>query len=206
MASEHLSLQQELSLSWYWILVYCCCFSKRGRHSVLECQQSFTCDGLGALFLMEKETGFSPHTVSCGIPAIICDSCPLLASCMRREQKQSNPRANSVWGGGPGAARLPYCSSEDRNRQVVTAGTSSHSTPIQWDWSCSYRQTQQQMAVLKSMPIGVLIKWVFTILLICESVLLTLIFVNQSPVFSKMSTHWMWKKLASFVIRNTFYT
>lgn len=79
-------------------MVYYCCFAKRGCHSAPECQRSFTCKWLGVVFLMGKETGFSPRTVSTGIPTIICDSCPLLASCMSTERKQSNPRAYTVGG------------------------------------------------------------------------------------------------------------
>lgn len=87
--------------------------------------------------------------VSCGISAIICHFCPLLGSCMRREQKQSNPGAYSM--GGRGAVTLPYCSFGYRNRRVVTVGPSSSCTSIHRDWLGSHRNhhTQQPTVSFK---------------------------------------------------------
>lgn len=84
-------------------------------------------------FWWEKQNRFLPRTKdrSCGILAIICDFWPLLASCMRTEQKQSNPRAYSA--GDRGAVTLPYCSSGDINGQVVAVGTSAYSSSVYCD-------------------------------------------------------------------------
>lgn len=97
-----------------------------------ECQQSITYKWQGAGFLMGKaKQVLASHKGSCGILAIICDFWPLLASCMRTEQKQSNPRAYSA--GDRGAVTLPYCSSGDINGQVVAVGTSAYSSSVYCD-------------------------------------------------------------------------
>lgn len=127
MVSEHFLLQQDLSILWYWILGFFYRYFAGTGHLSGVWRGSFWM----LIFLFKeakKGTSFSSDIVSCGISAIICHFCPLLGSCMRREQKQSNPGTYSM--GGRGAVTLPYCSFGFRNRRVVTVGSSSFCTSI----------------------------------------------------------------------------
>jgi len=117
----------------FWF--YHCCFAKekRGGVAVSLYAGGAMWSWLGAMFLMGKTPGSRLTLYPCGIPTVLCDSCPLLGSCMSTERKQFNPGACSA--GGPSVqSRYLIVPLGAKNRQVVAVGTSSLSTSIHCDW------------------------------------------------------------------------